>query len=140
MAGPKTNGVYWFQEGFGFTTSTAYANALPDWLVRFNKSFLETVRNKSLVWEAIGPMDGKAYPGVWRAEITDTPIVSTLPRLTPTQGFPVETAPGFLLGETQDGSFWKSPIHAADEVLDLLSAAYPADGTWMSYRIYFYLL
>jgi predicted AlkP superfamily pyrophosphatase or phosphodiesterase len=107
MAGPKTDGVYWFQEGFGFTTSTAYAKMLPNWLVRFNKSFLQTVRNKSLIWEAIGPMNGKAYPGVWRAEITDTPIVSTLPRLIQTQGFPSETAPGFLLGETQDGSFWK---------------------------------
>ena len=107
MAGPKTDGVYWFQEGFGFTTSTAYAKMLPDWLVHFNKSFLQTVRNKSLIWEAIGPMNGKAYPGVWRAEITDTPIVSTLPRLIQTQGFPSEIAPGFLLGETQDGSFWK---------------------------------
>ncbi len=36
MAGPKADGVYWFQDGFGFTTSTAYAKALPDWLVRFN--------------------------------------------------------------------------------------------------------
>ena len=107
MAGPKTDGVYWFQEGFGFTTSTAYAKVLPNWLTRFNRAFLETVKNKSLVWEAIGPMDGKVYPGVWRAEITDTPIVSTLPRLTQTQGFPSQTAPGFLLGETQDGSFWK---------------------------------
>ncbi|HWW86998.1 MAG TPA: alkaline phosphatase family protein, partial [Vicinamibacterales bacterium] len=33
MAGPKTDGVYWFQEGFGFTTSTAYAPAIPPWLV-----------------------------------------------------------------------------------------------------------
>jgi predicted AlkP superfamily pyrophosphatase or phosphodiesterase len=107
MAGPKTDGVYWFQEGFGFTTSTAYAKTLPDWLIRFNKSFLQTIKNNSLIWEAIGPMDGRAYPGVWRAEITDTPIVSTLPRLIQTQGFPSETAPGFLLGETQDGSFWK---------------------------------
>jgi predicted AlkP superfamily pyrophosphatase or phosphodiesterase len=107
MAGPKTDGVYWFQEGFGFTTSTAYAKALPDWLVRFNKSFLDNIKNKTLIWNPIGSMDGKAYPGVWRAEITDTPIVSTLPRLIQTPGFPSETAPGFLLGETQDGSFWK---------------------------------
>src|ERR1700678_1126954 len=37
MAGPITNGVYWFQEGFGFTTSTAYTKTLPDWLLQFNK-------------------------------------------------------------------------------------------------------
>lgn len=106
MAGPKTNGVYWFQEGFGFTTSTAYSKTLPDWLIQYNKSFLQTITNKSLIWNPIGPADGKAYPGVWHAQISDTIIVSTLPRLVQTQGFPQETAPGFLLGETQNGSFW----------------------------------
>lgn len=106
MAGPKTNGVYWFQEGFGFTTSTAYSKTLPDWLLQYNKSFLETVTNKSIIWNPMSPPDGKAYPGVWRAQISDTIIVSTLPRLVQTQGFPKEAAPGFLLGETQNGSFW----------------------------------
>lgn len=106
MAGPKTDGVYWFQEGFGFTTSTAYAKKLPDWLVQHNKSFLQTVSNKSIIWNPMQPADGKAYSGVWHAQISDTVIVSTLPRLVQTQGFPQEAAPGFLLGETQNGSFW----------------------------------
>ncbi|AYL94950.1 alkaline phosphatase family protein [Mucilaginibacter celer] len=106
MAGPKTNGVYWFQEGFGFTTSTAYAKKLPDWLLQYNKSFLQTITNKSIIWNPIGPADGKAYPGVWHAQISDTIIVSTLPRLVQTQGFPQEAAPGFLFDETQNGSFW----------------------------------
>ncbi len=107
MAGPKTNGVYWFQDGFGFTTSTAYAKTLPDWLTQYNKTFLRNINNKTIIWNAMGPTDGKAYPGVWRAELTDTLIVSTLPRLIQTQGFPQEIAPGFLLGETQNGSFWR---------------------------------
>jgi len=107
MAGPITNGVYWFQEGFGFTTSTAYAKTLPDWLLQFNKKFIDRIKGKSLIWDPIAPTDGKAYPGVWHAQLTDTIITSTLPRLIQTQGFPAEPAPGFLLGETQDGTFWK---------------------------------
>jgi predicted AlkP superfamily pyrophosphatase or phosphodiesterase len=107
MAGPITNGVYWFQEGFGFTTSTAYTKTLPDWLLQFNKKFIDRIKGKSLVWDPIAAPDGKAYPGVWHAQLTDTIITSTLPRLIQTQGFPAEAAPGFLLGETQDGTFWK---------------------------------
>jgi len=105
MAGPKADGVYWFQDGFGFTTSTAYAKALPEWLARFNKDLLGQLRERSLVWTPIGPTEGLTYPGRWMAG--NTPIISQLPRLIQAPGLEMEAKGGYLLNETQDGSFWR---------------------------------
>jgi predicted AlkP superfamily pyrophosphatase or phosphodiesterase len=105
MAGPKADGVYWFQDGFGFTTSTAYAKALPDWLTQFNRNLLSNLRDRSLVWAAIGPSNGITYPGHWMAG--NTPIISQLPRLIQAPGLSMDAKGGYLLHETQDGSFWR---------------------------------
>src|SRR5580658_2936661 len=105
MAGPKADGVYWFQDGFGFTTSTAYATALPNWLVQLNKDLLNGLRDRSLVWTPMGPTDGITYPGRWMAG--NTPVVSQLPRLIQAPGLAMEAKGGYLLHETQDGSFWR---------------------------------
>lgn len=106
MAGPKTDGVYWFQEGFGFTTSTAYADTIPPWLARFNAGLMRRLRTQTLVWNPMVPSDGLTYPGEWKADITGYPIVSRLPRLIQTQGFPDAARNGFVFNETQDGGFW----------------------------------
>ena len=105
MAGPRADGVYWFQDGFGFTTSTAYAATLPNWLVQINKDLLIGLRDRSLVWTPIGPTDGITYPGRWMAG--NTPVVSQLPRLIQAPGLAMEAKGGYLLHETQDGSFWR---------------------------------
>lgn len=105
MAGPRADGVYWFQDGFGFTTSTAYAKALPDWLTRFNKTLLAELHDRSLVWTPIGPADGLTYPGHWMAG--NVAVVSQLPRLIQAPGFAMEAKGGYLFKETQDGSFWR---------------------------------
>jgi predicted AlkP superfamily pyrophosphatase or phosphodiesterase len=105
MAGPKADGVYWFQDGFGFTTSTAYAKALPDWLAQFNKDLLNDLTRRALVWTPIGPTDGITYPGHWI--VGKTPLVSQLPRLIQAPGFAMQAKGGYLLHETQDGSFWR---------------------------------
>jgi predicted AlkP superfamily pyrophosphatase or phosphodiesterase len=105
MSGPKADGVYWFQDGFGFTTSTAYAKTLPEWLVHFNKDLLNDLSRRSLVWAPIGPTDGITYPGHWMAG--NTPVVSQLPRLIQTPGLAMQAKGGYLLHETQDGSFWR---------------------------------
>jgi predicted AlkP superfamily pyrophosphatase or phosphodiesterase len=104
MAGPKADGVYWFQDGFGFTTSTAYAKALPNWLVQFDTNLLSDLRARSLIWTPIGPTDGITYPGHWMAG--KTPVVSQLPRLIQTPGLAMQAKGGYLIHETQDGSFW----------------------------------
>lgn len=106
MAGPKTDGVYWFQEGFGFTTSTAYADTIPGWLVEYNATLMHRLRTETLTWVPSGSADGLTYPGEWKADITGYPIVSRLPRLIQTHGFPDVPKPGFVLNETQDGGFW----------------------------------
>jgi predicted AlkP superfamily pyrophosphatase or phosphodiesterase len=105
MAGPKTDGVYWFQDGFGFTTSTAYAPALPEWLVQFNRNLMTALRDRAMVWAPIASTEGLTYPGRWMAG--DTPVVSKLPRLIQAPGFAMDAKAGYLLHETQDGSFWR---------------------------------
>lgn len=105
MAGPKATGVYWFQDGFGFTTSTAYATSLPEWLTQFNKNLLEGLQNHSLFWTPLGPMDGMVYPGHWLAG--KTPIISALPRLIQAPGLAMDAKEGFIIHETQDGTFWR---------------------------------
>lgn len=105
MAGPNADGVYWFQDGFGFTTSTAYAKALPDWLAPFNRNLLEQLRSRSLVWTPIGPTDGRTYPGRWM--VGKTLVVSQLPRLIQAPGLAMEAKGGYLIHETQDGTFWR---------------------------------
>jgi predicted AlkP superfamily pyrophosphatase or phosphodiesterase len=105
MAGPKTDGVYWFQEGFGFTTSTSYAKSLPNWLIQFNRNLLNSIRDHSLVWTPMdGNMDGITYPGQWTSGTAT--ITSRLPRLIQAPGLPSDVKAGYLFGETQDGSFW----------------------------------
>ena len=105
MAGPKADGVYWFQDGFGFTTSTAYASTLPDWLSRFNANLLGRLRSEALVWNPVGPDDGRTYPGRWM--IGNVPLVSRLPRLIQAPGMSMDAKGGYLLHETMDGSFWR---------------------------------
>src|SRR5215469_12430191 len=106
MAGPKTDGVYWFEEGVGFTTSTAYAQTIPTWLADYNATLVHRLQTETLTWTPMGPTDGVTYPGEWTADITGVPIVSRLPRLIQTQGFPDARHTGFLLNETQDDGFW----------------------------------
>ncbi len=105
MAGPKADGVFWLQDGFGFTTSTAYAKALPEWLAQFNKNLLRDLRDRSLVWTPMGPTDGVTYPGHWMAG--NVPVISQLPRLLQAPGLAMEAKGGYLFKETQDGSFWR---------------------------------
>lgn len=105
MAGPKADGVFWLQDGFGFTTSTAYAKALPEWLAQFNKNLLRDLHDRSLVWTPMGPSDGVTYPGHWMAG--NVPVISQLPRLLQAPGLAMEAKGGYLFKETQDGSFWR---------------------------------
>jgi predicted AlkP superfamily pyrophosphatase or phosphodiesterase len=105
MAGPKADGVYWLQDGYGFTTSTAYAKALPEWLAQFNKNLLRDLRDRSLVWTPMGPTDGVTYPGHWMAG--NVPVISQLPRLLQAPGLAMDAKGGYLFKETQDGSFWR---------------------------------
>jgi predicted AlkP superfamily pyrophosphatase or phosphodiesterase len=104
MAGPKADGVYWFQDGFGFTTSTAYAAKMPEWMTQFNENLLAEIRTRTINWTPIGPMDGLVYPGRWL--IGNATVVSELPKLIQVPGMPMPVKGGFLIHETMEGSFW----------------------------------
>ena len=54
MSGRHPSAVYWMDGANGFTTSTAYANALPDWLVAFDTKTRSAWTQAPIVWSAGG--------------------------------------------------------------------------------------
>ena len=52
MSGRHPTAVYWMDGANGFTTSTAYANKLPDWLVSFDGALRAAWHAEPLVWTA----------------------------------------------------------------------------------------
>lgn len=93
MAGAKADGVYWFEPKVGFTTSTAYAPALPDWLVRHDAALLRRLKGDSLWWSPLAPIpQGQAQTGSWR--VGNRTLTGRLPLLINGAGMPL------------DGDFW----------------------------------
>jgi len=88
MAGPQADGVYWFDAKVGFTTSTAYAKALPPWLEQRNARFQERVATGSFHWEALSghPEDGGSYL------VRGKTLRFGLPRFIQGVGMPVDAA------------------------------------------------
>jgi len=88
MAGPKADGVFWFDSKVGFTTSTAYAKALPPWLEQRNARFQERVATGSFHWEALSrqPEDGGNYL------VRGKRLQFGLPRFIQGVGMPVDAA------------------------------------------------
>lgn len=52
MAGRHPGGVFWMDGVNGFTTSTAYANQLPDWLLAFDAKLRQGWAQGPIVWTA----------------------------------------------------------------------------------------
>ncbi|MBS1766958.1 MAG: alkaline phosphatase family protein [Acidobacteria bacterium] len=52
MSGRHPTAVYWMDGANGFTSSTAYANKLPDWLTAFDAKTRTTWTNEPLIWSA----------------------------------------------------------------------------------------
>lgn len=50
MSGRHPSAVYWMDSAEGFTTSTAYANALPDWLLAFDARTRAAWASAPIVW------------------------------------------------------------------------------------------
>lgn len=50
MSGRHPSAVYWLNGAQGFTTSTAYANALPDWLLAFDSATRAAWASGPIVW------------------------------------------------------------------------------------------
>ena len=88
MAGPKADGVYWFESGVGFTTSTAYATHLPEWLEAHNRAFLANVEESSLVWNASSALVDQVRTG--RYELPGRILTTGLPRTIRGIGMPLD--------------------------------------------------
>jgi predicted AlkP superfamily pyrophosphatase or phosphodiesterase len=88
MAGAEGDGIYWFEPGVGFTTSTANAKALPEWLHAHNRGLLERIQADSFFWDA---SSGQPEPG-GTFIIHGKPIVFGLPRLVQAVGMPLDSA------------------------------------------------
>lgn len=88
MAGPKADGVFWFEPGVGFTTSTAYAAALPPWLEAHNRAFLARTEESPLVWTASAPAGDLARGG--RYELPGRILTTGLPRTIRGVGMPLD--------------------------------------------------
>jgi predicted AlkP superfamily pyrophosphatase or phosphodiesterase len=91
MAGPRAQGVYWFEDKVGFSTSTAYAATLPAWLAAWNGAFLAGLDGASLDWN---PMDAREMPPAATYLIHGRPLVLGLPRLLQ------------AVGMARDEAFW----------------------------------
>ena len=50
MAGRKPSGAFWFAGPAGFTSSTAYAERLPEWLLRYDQGLAERLAVDSWLW------------------------------------------------------------------------------------------
>jgi predicted AlkP superfamily pyrophosphatase or phosphodiesterase len=116
MAGPKATGVFWYQAAVGFTTSTAYATALPPWLQRFNAGWLDDLRHGSLRWTALSQDPSEVRDGTY--SLLGRPFVAGLPRQI------------LEVGGVQDDAFWErytaSPFFD-EAILDLASELVDAE-------------
>ncbi|HJW43585.1 MAG TPA: alkaline phosphatase family protein [Geothrix sp.] len=88
MAGRKPTAAYWFTGGAGFTSSTAYADKLPEWLLRFDHGLSERLATDSWLWTK-DPATPEGRKGQW-AFGTQTLRNGALPRLIQGAGMPLD--------------------------------------------------
>ncbi len=90
MGGAKPTGAFWFEAGIGYTTSTAYAAKLPDWLAAQNTDLMARLRHESLYWTPMAPTSGLARNGTWQTNYGT--FRSGLPRQINPMGMPLDEA------------------------------------------------
>lgn len=90
MGGAKPTAAYWFEAGVGYTTSTAYAAKLPEWLAEQNAALMKRLRHDSLWWTPLAPATGLARNGTWQTNYGT--FRSGLPRMINPGGMPLDEA------------------------------------------------
>lgn len=100
MAGRKPTAAYWFTGGAGFTSSTAYADKLPEWLLRFDHDLSDRLATDSWLW-AKDPATPEGRKGAW-AFGAQTIRNGALPRLVQGAGMPLD--------KSFEARFRKSPF------------------------------
>jgi len=114
MAGRRPTAVYWFTGAAGFTSSTAYGERLPDWLLRYDRGLAERLATDSWLWtKAPATPEGRVGSWTFGTQILRN---GALPRLIQGAGMPLDK--GF------EGRFRRSPfldavtLEAAEALLD----------------------
>ncbi|MBK7292689.1 MAG: alkaline phosphatase family protein [Holophagaceae bacterium] len=114
MAGRRPTAVYWFTGAAGFTSSTAYGERLPDWLLRYDRDLSERLATDSWLWtKDPGTPEGRVGSWTFGTQILRN---GALPRLIQGAGMPLDK--GF------EGRFRRSPfldavtLEAAEALLD----------------------
>ena len=114
MAGRRPTAVYWFTGAAGFTSSTAYGERLPDWLLRYDRDLSERLVTDSWLWtKDPGTPEGRVGSWTFGTQILRN---GALPRLIQGAGMPLDK--GF------EGRFRRSPfldavtLEAAEALLD----------------------
>jgi len=88
MAGRKPTAVYWFTGSTGFTSSTAFANRLPDWLLRYDRGLSERFTTDSWLWtKDTGTPEGRVGSWTFGTQILRN---GALPRLINGAGMPLD--------------------------------------------------
>jgi predicted AlkP superfamily pyrophosphatase or phosphodiesterase len=114
MAGRRPTGVFWFTGPAGFTSSTAFGERLPEWLVQYDRSLVERFTADSWLWTK-DPTTPEGRTGAWTFG-TMTLRNGDLPRLIQGAGMPLDKA--------FDTRFRRSPfldavtLEAAEALLD----------------------
>jgi predicted AlkP superfamily pyrophosphatase or phosphodiesterase len=88
MAGPRADGVYWFETSVGFTTSSFYALELPLWLKDWNAQALTQEKAQTRIWNAPKPR----FDLLGQYSIDDCSYRLGLPRLIHRQGEALDSA------------------------------------------------
>ena len=114
MAGRRPTGVFWFTGPAGFTSSTAYGDRLPAWLLRYDHDLGDRFANQSWLWtKDPGTPVGRTAQWTFGAVTVRN---GALPRLIQGLGMPLDK--GF------EGRFRRSPfldavtLEAAEALLE----------------------
>jgi predicted AlkP superfamily pyrophosphatase or phosphodiesterase len=89
MAGRKAQGVYWLAGGLGFSTASAYAQALPSWLQVHNRRFLAGLGQDGLIWT---PVDARPLPAAATYQVRGRAVTMGLPHTILGAGMPRDAA------------------------------------------------
>lgn len=114
LGGAHPTAAYWFEPGAGYTTSTAYAAKLPDWLAEHNAALLKRLRSDTWWWTPLASTDGLARNGSWQTFLGT--FKAGLPRQVNPAGMPLDEA--FYNRFKGSPFFDEATAEAAEALLD----------------------
>ncbi len=94
MAGRRPGAVYWLGGPGGFTTSTAFAKALPPWLEAYDARFRQRLQEENWTWTPLRSYAGESRKGSVAWEGRTVVENGAFPRLV--QGVGMDLDGGFL--------------------------------------------